>query len=128
MTYRETYRETDTETQNENRNESGRKLDDPVTVKWVLRAFYAICALLFGLDFVIHRHVSHDMEGIPGFYAIYGFVGCVVLVLVARWMRVVLMRDEDYYQKADGEKEDSEKEAEDHREDDLMKEATHVER
>ncbi|MFT7140615.1 MAG: hypothetical protein ACJAYE_000036 [Candidatus Azotimanducaceae bacterium] len=85
-------------TQNENRNGSGRKLDDPVTVKWILRVFYVVCALLFGMDFVIHRHVSHDMENIPGFYAIYGFVGCVVLVVVARWMRVVLMRKEDYYQ------------------------------
>jgi len=54
--------------------------------------------VLFVMDFIIHRHVSHEMESIPGFYAIYGFVGCVVLVVVARWMRVLLMRDEDYYE------------------------------
>jgi len=87
-------------------NGNGRKLDDPVTVKWILRVFYLICALLFVLDFVIHRHVSHDMEGIPGFYALYGFVGCVVLVMVARWMRVFLMRDEDYYESEDTHKND----------------------
>ena len=102
-------------------NGNGRKLDDPVTVKWILRVFYAVCALLFFMDFVIHRHVSHEMEGIPGFYAIYGFVGCVVLVVVARWMRIVLMRDEDYYEiKQDGHE---------HKDiNDPVKEANHVDR
>jgi hypothetical protein len=32
-----------------------------------------------------------------GFYAIYGFVACVILVLVAKEMRKLVMRDEDYY-------------------------------
>ena len=53
--------------------------------------------MLFILDFIIHRHKVHPWEGLLGFYAVYGFVGCVVLVLVAKWMRTFLMRDEDYY-------------------------------
>ena len=32
-----------------------------------------------------------------GFDAIYGFVACVGLVLAAKGLRVLLMRDEDYY-------------------------------
>jgi len=71
--------------------------DDPKNVKRILHALYAICGLLFILDLVIHRHTIHLLEPIWGFYAIYGFVGCVVLVLVAKWMRTFLMRDEDYY-------------------------------
>jgi hypothetical protein len=43
------------------------------------------------------RHVERSWEGFPGFYAIYGFAGCVFLVLVAKQMRKVVMRDEDYY-------------------------------
>ena len=39
----------------------------------------------------------NGIEKIPGFYAFYGFIGCVVLVLLATAMRKVLMRDEDYY-------------------------------
>ena len=74
--------------------------DNPNNVKWVLRILFICCAILFGLDFVIHRHTIHSWEDIWGFYAIYGFVGCVVLVLVAKWMRTFLMRGEDYY---DGE-------------------------
>ena len=71
--------------------------DNPKNVKRVLHLLFICCVILFALDFVIHRHVMHSWENLWGFYAIYGFVGCVVLVLVAKWMRTFLMRSEDYY-------------------------------
>jgi hypothetical protein len=71
--------------------------DKPKNVKRLLRAIYAICAGLFVLDFFIERHVIHPWEGFPGFYALYGFIGCAALVLIAREMRKVLMRKEDHY-------------------------------
>lgn len=73
--------------------------DDPKNIKRVLQILYGCCALLFVLDFVIHRHVSHSWENLWGFYPLYGFVGCVILVFVATWMRTFLMRDENYYEK-----------------------------
>ena len=71
--------------------------DNPRNVQRVVRGLLIICALLLGLDAVIHRHIYHPLEGIFGFYALYGFVACVVLVVLAKQMRKVLMRDEDYY-------------------------------
>ncbi len=81
--------------------------DDPRNTQRLLRALYVVCGLLFLIDIVIvawHnfggpdvRHAEHWWENLPGFYAIYGFIGCVVLVLVSKQMRRVLMRDEDYY-------------------------------
>lgn len=71
--------------------------DNPDTVKWILRVFYAVCVLLVALDFVVHRHIYTDIERIPTFYALYGFVACVALVLVAKLMRKVLMREETFY-------------------------------
>ncbi|MEE4134517.1 MAG: hypothetical protein V2I32_00450 [Desulforhopalus sp.] len=71
--------------------------DKPGNIQLVLYALYGCCAVLFILDFIIHRHKVHPWEGLLGFYAVYGFVGCVVLVLVAKWMRTFLMRDEEYY-------------------------------
>lgn len=71
--------------------------DKPENVQKMLRVFYAICALLVILDFVLHRHVYHSWENLPAFYPLYGFVGCVVLVVIAKWMRTFLMRDENYY-------------------------------
>lgn len=71
--------------------------DRPENIRLILRTLYITCAGLFSLDFVLHRHVVHSWENLPGFYAIYGFVGCVVLVLIAKLMRTFLMRGEDYY-------------------------------
>ncbi|WP_299595297.1 hypothetical protein [uncultured Microbulbifer sp.] len=73
--------------------------DNPDNIRKVLRVFYATCFVLFALDFVIHRHTEYRWEGLPGFYPVYGFVGCVALVVVAKWMRTFLMRPEDYYDK-----------------------------
>lgn len=71
--------------------------DDRRNVKRLLMVFYAICAGLLIIDFVHHRHVVHSWENMWGFYAIFGFVACVALVLIAKEMRKVLMRSEDYY-------------------------------
>lgn len=45
---------------------------------------------------------GHDVERVPaleffGSYALYGFVGCCVLVLLGRVLRRLVMRDERYY-------------------------------
>ncbi|MEC8428338.1 MAG: hypothetical protein VXZ35_07925 [Pseudomonadota bacterium] len=71
--------------------------DKPGNIDKILKVFYAICVLLVVTDFIVHRHIYHDWEKIPAFYAVYGFVGCVILVLIAKAMRKVLMREEDYY-------------------------------
>lgn len=71
--------------------------DKPQNVKNLLNGFYATCILLVIADFIIHRHTTMTWEKIPAFYAIYGFVACVVLVVVAKKMRTVVMRKEDYY-------------------------------
>lgn len=71
--------------------------DNPKNIRRVLALLYVSCILLFILDFIVHRHLLHRWEGLLGFYAVYGFVGCVVLVLVAKWMRTFLMRGEEYY-------------------------------
>jgi len=71
--------------------------DRPRNVTWLLRVFYALCAVLLAADFVYHRHVYHAFESVPGFYALFGLAACVVLVLAAKEMRKVLMRGEEYY-------------------------------
>ncbi|TKB45458.1 hypothetical protein [Thalassotalea mangrovi] len=73
--------------------------DKPENIDKILKVFYLICTLLVVADFIVHRHIYHDWENIPAFYAIYGFIGCVLLVLIAKAMRKVLMRGDDYYDK-----------------------------
>ncbi|MBT3973283.1 MAG: hypothetical protein HOL03_05265 [Acidiferrobacteraceae bacterium] len=78
-------------------NDKVHIFDKPQNVRRVLWALVATCIATIGADFVYHRHIVHPWEGVWGFYAIYGFVACVVLVLVAKELRKLLMRAEDYY-------------------------------
>jgi hypothetical protein len=75
--------------------------DNPRNIQRLLKVFYIACGLLVALDFVVHRHTEHYLERLWGFYPLYGFVGCVVLVIVAKWMRGFLMRGEDYYDRVE---------------------------
>jgi len=78
-------------------NEKPHIFDNPRNVSRLLLGLYIICLGLFIADFIVHRHVIHAWEHFPGFYAIYGFVACVILVFIAKIMRKALMRKEDYY-------------------------------
>ncbi|MEA2048336.1 MAG: hypothetical protein U9O64_07820 [Campylobacterota bacterium] len=80
-------------------NNKKHLFDNPKNVKLLIRMLYVSCFVLFAMDFVIHRHTVHPWESFTGFYAIYGFLACVILVLLARELRKVVMRDEDYYDK-----------------------------
>ena len=71
--------------------------DKPVNVRRVLRLLYLCCILLLAADLFIHRHVLHDWESLWGFYSLFGFVACVSLVLLAKQLRKIVMRPEDYY-------------------------------
>jgi len=71
--------------------------DDPKNVTILMRALFGMCVLLVALDLVINRYTYHSWENLTGFYALYGFIGCVILVVIAKWMRTFLMRSEEYY-------------------------------
>ena len=72
-------------------------LDKPENVQRLLKMFYVICALLFAADFVVHRHTKIALEEFPAFYAIFGFVAFVMLVIGSIALRKLVMREEDYY-------------------------------
>lgn len=67
----------------------------------IVYALYAICALSVVLEWVVHRHEKLDFAGWFAFYAWYGFVACVGLVVAAKGLRRILMRSEDYYGESD---------------------------
>ena len=71
--------------------------DKPRNVSLLIRSLYAICILLFILDFILQRHINHSWENLPGFYAIFGFVAYVTIVLTAKQLQKILKRKEDYY-------------------------------
>ena len=61
---------------------------------WGLGIF---CALLAGADFFYHKHVHYDIETIPGIYGIVGFAVYSVVIFLAKGLRLIVRRPEDYY-------------------------------
>jgi hypothetical protein len=80
-----------------NKGDKQHLFDNPRNVRRVIQGLLVACAILASLDFVIHRHVVHPWEETFAFYAVYGFVACVMLVLLAKELRKMVMRAEDYY-------------------------------
>lgn len=72
-------------------------LDRPANVDKLVYGFYALCGLFLVADIFVVKHGPFAIEHVFGFYAFFGFVACVVLVLIAKALRRVLMRPEDYY-------------------------------
>jgi hypothetical protein len=62
-----------------------------------LRIFYASLVLLIVLDFFVDKHPHFGFDGAPSFSAAYGFISCVLLVLVAKVLRLFMMKDENHY-------------------------------
>ncbi len=56
-----------------------------------------VSIVLLGLEFLIHRHGVVGAEESFMFPAIYGFVAFLFIVQIGKWLRLMIMRKEDYY-------------------------------
>lgn len=68
-----------------------------------------VCALIAVLLEMVHPFGAdgHGVERVAALdflasYAVYGFVACVILVLLGRGLRRLVMRDENYYGEGEG--------------------------
>ena len=71
--------------------------DKPKNIKKLWIMLYVVCGLLVVPDFFIHRHPHFGFDGFFGFYALFGFVSCTVLILFSKVVGWVLKVREDYY-------------------------------
>ena len=76
----------------------------PAGARRMFRALLAACLVLAAAGWLIPHHETLEGAGIgglaariPGFYGVFGFVACALLVLAAKALRRLLMRPEDYY-------------------------------
>jgi hypothetical protein len=69
------------------------------TVVRLCCAGLAVLVLLDALPALVDKEHAHtEAEHIPAFWAAFGFVGCVVLILVSKWFgHLGIMTREDYY-------------------------------
>jgi len=69
-------------------------------LRLVIRLSFVGLALLVAWDviFVSKEHAHTAVERIPGFWAVFGFVACVVIIIVSKWYgHLGIMTREDYY-------------------------------
>ena len=72
--------------------------DSPQNVKRLLVIFFTLTGVILAIDVFYHKHAIFPWEGYFGFYAVYGFVACVILVIISKYvLRPLVMRKEDYY-------------------------------
>ena len=72
--------------------------DKPKNVKRLLGSFYVSLLILLIIDFFINKHAEFPWEGATDFFAVYGFISCVLLIFVAKILRHFVKRGENYYE------------------------------
>ena len=71
--------------------------DKKENVKRFLGIFYISLVVLLIIDFFIHKHTEFPWEGAVNFFAVYGFLSCVLLIFIAKVLRIFIKRDDSYY-------------------------------
>ena len=71
---------------------------DPKPVRRAMWIVLGLAAIGLGVvDVIHHRHEIAEAEGLPGFYAVFGFLAFTFVVLSGWVLRRVLSRPETYY-------------------------------
>jgi hypothetical protein len=71
-------------------------------LKSLVRLSFALLALLVVLDaipaIVDKEHAHTKMEHLPGFWSVFGFVACVLIIILSKWYgHAGIMTRENYY-------------------------------
>ena len=63
------------------------------------RIGYIALMLIIVADFFIPRNKIHFIgDTIPGFWSLFGFIACIMIILISKWIgHLGIMQDENYY-------------------------------
>lgn len=76
---------------------NGHWLTRPKTIRWLWVVFVAVLALTVLAQIPVKVKSYFGVDGLFAFAAIFGFLSCVAMVLVAKGLGLFLKRDEHYY-------------------------------
>jgi hypothetical protein len=63
---------------------------------WIGLAIATIASII--VEFTMHHDVHHSWSGIPLFWIIFGFIGCILIITFAKSIgTLILLKKEDYY-------------------------------
>ena len=60
-------------------------------------ALLVVAGILTASEFLYEHHPHFEIEKIPEFFEIFGFLAFVFIVFAGKFLRLIIMRDEDYY-------------------------------
>ena len=66
--------------------------------KHFTRFLLSVAVILAILELFLHRHGVSPIEDSFMFPAIFGFLAFMFIVQVGKWLRLMIMRQEDYYE------------------------------
>ena len=66
--------------------------------EYFTRFLLGIAIILAVLELFLHRHGVASIEDSFMFPAIFGFLAFMFIVQVGKWLRLMIMRPEDYYE------------------------------
>ena len=69
----------------------------PTTIRWIWRISIVVLAFTVLAQLVFPVKGYFAVDGWLGFGALYGFIACVVMVIVAKGLGLFLKRDQHYY-------------------------------
>lgn len=70
-------------------------------LKTVVQVCCGVLALLIIIDalFVNKEHAHTRAEHFPAFWSVFGFIGCVAIIILSKWYgHAGIMTREDYYE------------------------------
>jgi len=66
-------------------------------IRRLWQVFIAVLVLTVLAQLAVEAHPHFAVERLFGFNALYGFLACAVLILVAKGLGLLLKRKDDYY-------------------------------
>lgn len=78
-------------------NKDQHWLKRPRSIRLLWKIFIGILALTLVFDTLVHQHDYFGIEDSFGFFAWYGFITCIVMVLTAKLLGILIKRTDSYY-------------------------------
>jgi hypothetical protein len=69
----------------------------PATIRRLWQVFIAVLAATVLAELAVEAHPHFAVERLFGFNALYGFLACAALILIAKALGLLVKRKDDYY-------------------------------
>lgn len=83
---------------NESAKPRAHWLDEPRNVQRLWRGFLVVLALTVVAELFVPLHPHFEIEAVPGFNALYGFLTCAAMIVVAKVLGFLIKRPDTYYE------------------------------